>query len=124
PPIRKSVVVDVVTKDSERLMQFLGATVNGREHFRKTNESGRVEHLAMDINGVSDFLSDKGTMFDKGDDDSYILLDLVLPNAETLEALGDRMVKAGVKVVIPAEQQYWVAIYGQYEDPFGQVWSI
>ncbi|CAM9483888.1 unnamed protein product [Choristocarpus tenellus] len=34
------------------------------------------------------------------------------------------MVKAGSTVVLPCEKQFWGSTYGQYKDPFGQVWTL
>ena len=36
----------------------------------------------------------------------------------------DRAVKAGAKLIMPVERQFWGDLYGMIEDPFGHKWSI
>jgi PhnB protein len=36
----------------------------------------------------------------------------------------DRAVSAGATVVMPVDNQFWGARYGQVKDPFGHSWSI
>jgi PhnB protein len=40
------------------------------------------------------------------------------------DAAWERATKAGAEVVMPLDNQFWGARYGQLKDPFGHVWSI
>jgi PhnB protein len=40
------------------------------------------------------------------------------------DAAWERAVKAGAEVLMPLDNQFWGARYGQLQDPFGHVWSI
>ncbi|CAN0125187.1 unnamed protein product, partial [Discosporangium mesarthrocarpum] len=121
PPPRRGVQVDVITEDTEKLVDFLTKVVGAREYFRHAEESGKITHAALDINGVAVFAADKGSLFDKCPKDVYVRLNLNTPDPE---ALGARMVNAGATVVVPCEEQFWGSKYGQYADPFGQIWNV
>src|SRR6185436_12070959 len=43
---------------------------------------------------------------------------------EDVDALVARAVKAGAKVTMPVEEQFWGDRYGKLEDPFGHHWSV
>ena len=40
------------------------------------------------------------------------------------DAVVNRAVAAGAKIVMPVSDQMWGDRYGQIEDPFGQIWSV
>ena len=46
---------------------------------------------------------------------------LEVPNAD---AAWNRAVAAGAQIVMPLDNQFWGARYGQLKDPFGHLWSI
>ena len=41
-----------------------------------------------------------------------------------VDAVVGRAVKAGAKVTMPVEDQFWGDRYGKLEDPFGHHWSV
>jgi uncharacterized glyoxalase superfamily protein PhnB len=49
---------------------------------------------------------------------------MVYMYVEDADTVFDRAVKAGAKVLIPLEDQFWGDRYGKLEDPFGHHWAI
>jgi len=45
-------------------------------------------------------------------------------NVDDADAFVARAVKAGAKVTMPVEDQFWGDRYGKIEDPFGHSWSV
>lgn len=48
----------------------------------------------------------------------------VLLYVENVDAVFDRAVKAGAKVVMPVEDMFWGDRYAKLEDPFGHLWQL
>jgi PhnB protein len=48
-------------------------------------------------------------------------LHLEVPDAD---AAWNRAVEAGAEILMPLDNQFWGARYGQLKDPFGHIWSI
>jgi PhnB protein len=46
---------------------------------------------------------------------------LEVPDAD---AAWNRAIAAGAQIVMPLDNQFWGARYGQLKDPFGHLWSI
>ena len=44
--------------------------------------------------------------------------------SENVDALFDRAVKAGAKVEMPLQNQFWGDRYGKVRDPFGHQWGL
>ena len=43
---------------------------------------------------------------------------------EDVDAFVDKAVKAGCKITMPVDDQFWGDRYGKLEDPFGHHWSV
>ncbi|CAM9577823.1 unnamed protein product [Sphacelaria rigidula] len=78
-------------------------------------------HLALDMGGVSMFVVEVGHSMYKGAEKAHARLHL---NVEDPMSVAEKMVKAGCKTITKCEKQFWGSIYGEFEDPFGLVWSV
>jgi PhnB protein len=43
---------------------------------------------------------------------------------DNADAVVERAVARGAKVLMPLQDMFWGARYGQIEDPFGHIWGI
>ena len=89
----------------------------------KGEDSGRVMHAHLRVNGGSLMLND--------DFPEYRGRETGAPEAVTLHLQVDdpdrwweRAVAAGAEPVMPLADQFWGDRYGQLRDPFGFTWSI
>ncbi|MEZ5945561.1 MAG: SRPBCC domain-containing protein [Hyphomonas sp.] len=120
-----SVVPHLVCKDAAKAIDFYKAAFGAEEMIRLPGPDGRLAHASVRINGSMVMLVDE-------------LPDMVVQSPESLggtpvtihlsvtDAKGvvDRAVRAGAKLIMPVELQFWGDLYGMVEDPFGHKWSI
>lgn len=64
---------------------------------------------------------DWGTAGPKGLGGSPVTIHLYV---EDVDAVMERAVAAGAKLVMPLEDTFWGDRYGRIEDPFGHLWSL
>lgn len=119
------VVPHLVCKDAAKAIDFYKAAFDAEEMIRLPGPDGRLVHASVLINSNMVMLVDE-------------FPDMVVQSPETLggtpvtihlsvtDAKGvvDRAVKAGAKLIMPVERQFWGDLYGMVEDPFGHKWSI
>jgi PhnB protein len=114
--------VDGAAKASEFYQRAFAAT----EVYRHpVDEQGRTMHIHLYVNGSSLMLADpypehgypaqKPGGFD---------LTLQIKDSDSIDAWWDRAVAAGAEVVLPLQEMFWGARYGQVRDPFGVAWAL
>lgn len=120
-----AVVPHLVCKGAAKAIDFYKAAFGADEMIRLPGPDGRLVHASVLINSNMVMLVDE-------------FPDMVVQSPETLggtpvtihlsvtDAKGvvDRAVKAGAKLIMPVERQFWGDLYGMIEDPFGHKWSI
>ena len=123
PEVRGGVVaylqVDGASKAAEFYQRAFGATEAGRQ---PVDEQGRTMHIHLYVNGGSLMLSDAYP------EHGYALerpqaFDLML-QVDDIDAWWARAVAAGAEVLMPVQDMFWGARYGQLRDPFGVRWSF
>lgn len=92
---------------------------------RLPGPDGRLLQGAIRVNGsmimMIDLYQEMNGHSQKSLGGSPVTLHLMVDDADAAAA---RAVKAGAKVVMPMEDQFWGDRYGVVEDPFGHLWSI
>ena len=111
--------VDGASKASDFYVKAFGA----KEVFRHpVDESGRTMHIHLYVNGSSLMLSDSypeyGHPLEKPQAFNLTL------QVKDIDSWWKRAVDAGATVVMPIEDMFWGARYGQLRDPFGVLWSM
>jgi uncharacterized glyoxalase superfamily protein PhnB len=123
PEVRGGLVaylqVDGASKASEFYQRAFGATEVARV---PVDDKGRTMHVHLYVNGSSLMLSDAYPEYGHA---------LQAPQAfnltlqvEDIDAWWSRAVAAGAEVVMPVQEMFWGARYGQLRDPFGVSWSM
>ena len=86
------------------------------------DEKGRTAHIHLYVNGSSLMLGDAYPEYGHP---------LQAPQAfnltlqvDDIDKWWERAVAAGAAVVMPIQEMFWGARYGQLRDPFGVSWSI
>ena len=105
--------------------QAFGAVCNNKH---MAEDGKRVMHAHLTIGGGTLFLNDEFPEFGGQPAKSptrlggtTFVIHLQVPDADVA---WERAVKAGAQVMVPLDNQFWGARYGQVKDPFGHHWSI
>lgn len=111
--------VEGASKASEFYVKAFGA----KEVFKHpVDESGRTMHIHLYVNGSSLMLSDgypeHGCPVEKPQGYNLTL------QVKDIDSWWKRAVDAGATIVLPLQDMFWGARYGQLRDPFGVLWSM
>jgi PhnB protein len=111
--------VEGASKASEFYVKAFGA----KEVFKHpVDESGRTMHVHLYVNGSSLMLSDgypeHGCPVEKPQGYNLTL------QVKDIDSWWKRAVDAGATIVLPLQDMFWGARYGQLRDPFGVLWSM
>ena len=111
--------VEGASKASEFYVKAFGA----KEVFKHpVDESGRTMHVHLYVNGSSLMLSDgypeQGCPAEKPQGYNLTL------QVKDIDSWWKRAVDAGATIVLPLQDMFWGARYGQLRDPFGVLWSM
>ena len=92
------------------------------------SDGKRVMHGELTLDGHKIFISDEFTAEEGGScstpktlGGSCVRIMLMTDNAD---AVVERAVARGAKVIMPVQDMFWGARYGQIVDPFGHQWGI
>jgi PhnB protein len=96
-----------------------GATEVGRQ---PVDAQGRTMHVHLHVNGSSLMLSDAYPEYGYPLENPQAF-DLML-QVDDIDSWWARAVAAGAEVVMPVQEMFWGARYGQLRDPFGVRWSL
>lgn len=112
-------------EDAAAAIDFYKAAFGAEEMMRLPGPDGRLLHAAVRINGsmvmLNDLYPDMNGHSPKSLGGTPVTIHLMV---DDVDAVAARAVKAGGKVVMPVEDQFWGDRYGVVEDPFGHRWSI
>lgn len=111
--------LDGAGKAADFYIKAFGAT----EVFRyPVDEKGRTMHIHLYVNGSSLMLADcypeHGHGFEKPQGFNLTL------QVKDIDTWWKRAVDAGAQIVLPLQDMFWGARYGQLKDPFGVMWSM
>lgn len=103
--------------------EFYQKAFGAREVFRHPlDEKGRTMHIHLYLNDSSLMLSDAYPEYGHALEKPQAFdLTLQVPD---IDSWWERAVAAGCEVVLPVQQMFWGARYGQLRDPFGVRWSM
>jgi PhnB protein len=120
-----SVTPHLVCAGAAKALDFYQQAFGATELGRMPGPDGRLMHAAMKIGDSTLMLADEmpewGSLGPKALKGSPVTIHLYV---EDVDALVARAVKAGAKLTMPVEEQFWGDRYGKLEDPFGHHWSV
>lgn len=123
PQVRGGLVaylqVNGASKASEFYQRAFGATEVARQ---PVDDKGRTMHVHLYVNDSSLMRSDAYPEYGHALETPQAF-NLTL-QVEDIDAWWTRAVAAGATVVMPVQDMFWGARYGQLRDPFGVRWSI
>jgi len=120
-----SVTPHLICAGAADAIEFYKKAFGAVEEARLPGPGGRIMHAMIRIGDSAVMLVDEMpewcAMGPKALKGSPVTIHLYVENAD---ATFERAVKAGAKVTMPLEDQFWGDRYGKLEDPFGHHWSV
>jgi PhnB protein len=119
----------VIVNDGMAALKFYEEVFGGElGHNMMAQDGKRLMHGEVTVDGHKFFVSDEFTTAEGGMcktpqtlGGTSVRITLQTDNAD---AVVERAVARGAKVLMPLQDMFWGARYGQIEDPFGHVWGI
>jgi uncharacterized glyoxalase superfamily protein PhnB len=106
-------------------IEFYKRAFNATEMMRAPGPDGKLMHAAISIGDSTVMLVDEfpewGSISPKALKGTPVTIHLAVEN---VDAVTERAVAAGAKVVMPVADMFWGDRYGVVEDPFGHRWSV
>jgi PhnB protein len=125
PPGFGTVTAYLAVEGGLAAIEFYKKAFGAREVIRRVTPNGKLIHGQLQIGDTMVFLSDVFPDSDTASPSSIGTTTVTLHiYTEDVDALWDRAVAAGAKVMLPLENQYWGERYGQLLDPFGHHWTL
>jgi len=125
PPGFGTVTAYLAVEGGLAAIEFYKKAFGAREVTRRVTPNGKLIHGQLQIGDTMVFLSDVFPDSDTASPSSIGTTTVTLHiYTEDVDALWDRAVAAGAKVMRPLENQYWGERYGQLLDPFGHHWTL
>ncbi len=115
----------ICVKNAGQAIEFYNAAFGATEKFRLTEPSGRIGHAELLFGNATLMLADEfpemGFRAPAADSPRTFVIHLHVDDAD---ALIDQAVKAGGKLVRPAQDQFYGERSGTVRDPFGYDWML
>ncbi|MEK6321164.1 MAG: VOC family protein [Acidobacteriota bacterium] len=115
----------LTVKDAASAMEFYKNVFGAKESMRLAEPDGRIGHAEMQIGNSQIMISDEYPEIDvlgpQSRGGSTVGLHLYV---EDVDAVFDKAVAAGAKVVRPVSDQFYGDRSGKLADPFGHVWFV
>ena len=120
-----SITPVLIVKNGDAAIEFYKKGFAAEERRCMKSPDGRVAHAELKLGNSLFMLSDE-----------YPEMKCHSPNSiggspvsmyvyvEDVDALFDKAVSAGAKVLDPVQDQFWGDRHGRLEDPFGHLWSV
>ena len=120
-----TVTPHLICAGAAQAIEFYKQAFGAIEEARLPGPDGRLMHASVKIGDSQVMLVDEmpewGALGPKSLKGSPVTIHLIVDDVDSFVA---RAVKAGAKVTMPVEDQFWGDRYGKLEDPFGHHWSV
>ena len=106
-------------------IEFYGAVLGATERVRMPAPGGGIGHAELQLGDsvimLSDEMPEMGVRGPRAVGGTPVILSVYV---EDVDAVFDRAVSAGATPLRAVENQFYGDRSGQFEDPFGHVWSV
>jgi len=123
PEGREAAVPYLIVKDAARAIDFYKQAFGATEVMRFTQPQGKIGHAEIKIGQALIMLADEFPELGVRGPESYggspVTIHLYVAD---VDALADRAIEAGAKLLRPVEDQFYGDRGGRLGDPFGHVW--
>jgi uncharacterized glyoxalase superfamily protein PhnB len=121
----RTVTPHLVCANAADAIEFYKKAFGAVEVSRVPGPNGKIMHAQVRIGDSAVFLVDAfpewGSLGPESLKSSPVTVHLYVPDADATVA---QAVKAGAKVTMPVDEQFWGDRYGCLRDPFGHSWAV
>lgn len=122
-------VPHLIVSDGMAALKFYREVLGAEEgHNMMAPDGKRLMHGEMQLDGHKFFISDEFTAEEGGSCQTPRTLGgtsvRIMLMTDDADAVVARAVAGGARVVMPVQDMFWGARYGQIMDPFGHAWGI
>jgi PhnB protein len=123
PEGRECAIPYLIVNDAARAIDFYKQAFGAAEVMRFTDPQGKIGHAEIRIGEALVMLADEFPELDVRSPQSYggspVTIHLYV---EDVDAVAERALDAGAKLLRPVEDQFYGDRGGKFGDPFGHVW--
>jgi PhnB protein len=112
-----TITPNIIVDDAEQAVAFFKKAFGASETYRLTMSNGKIAHCELKL---GDSIFNLGTSMEGWSAHGLVAQIYV----EDSDALFDRAVQAGAKVIMPMTDMFFGAREGRVADPFGSLWTI
>ena len=112
-----TITPNIIVDDAEQAVAFFKKAFGASESYRLTMSNGNIAHCEMSL---GDSIFNLGTSMEGWPAHGLVAQIYV----EDSDALFNRAVQAGAKVIMPMTDMFFGSREGRVADPFGNVWTI
>jgi PhnB protein len=112
-----TITPNIIVDDAEQALAFLKEALGATESYRLTMADGKIVHCELKIGNS---ILNLGTSMEGWPAHGLVAQIYV----EDSDALFERAVEAGAKVIMPMTDMFFGSREGRVADPFGNVWTI
>lgn len=112
-----TITPNIIVDDAEQAVAFLKKALGAAESYRLTMSDGKIAHCELKIGNS---ILNLGASV-KGWPAHGLVAQIYV---EDSDALFQRAVEAGAKVIMPMTDMFFGSREGRLADPFGNVWTI
>jgi PhnB protein len=120
-----SVMSMLVCRDAAAEIDFCKTTFDAVELVRRPGPDGNVAHAALTIGGAMIMIEGEwpglASRAPQPDGSSPVVIYVYVEN---VDAVIERAVAAGARILVPVQNQFWGDRTGRIIDPSGHVWTI
>ena len=119
-----SVTPTLVCKGAAKAIDFYKEVFQATELYRMAGPGGLIGHAELQIGDSRLMISDEMPGMSSAPGANSPNSSALFVYSENVDALYDRAVKAGSKVEMPLQNQFWGDRFGRIRDPFGHNWAL
>ena len=119
-----SLTPTLVCKDAAQAIDFYKQAFEAKELGRMTGPGGKIGHAELQIGDSRLMLSDEFPGMASAPGPTPVTSCSIVIYTDNVDAVFERAVKAGAKVEMPLQNQFWGDRYGKLRDPFGHQWGL
>ena len=119
-----SITPSITCKDAAKAIDFYKQVFQAKEITRMTMPGNLIGHADLMIGDTHLMLNDEFPGIASAPNPNSPPSVNLFVYSENVDELFDRAVKAGCKVEMPLNNQFWGDRYGKVRDPFGHQWGL
>jgi PhnB protein len=124
PEGHHSLTPTLVCKDAARAIDFYKEAFQAKELGRMSGPGGKIGHAELQIGDSRLMLSDEFPGMTSAPGPTPNTSCSIVLYTDNVDTVFERAVKAGAKVEMPLQNQFWGDRYGKLRDPFGHQWGL